>query len=93
MIELSEAIDDKDQVIKVQRLRKRVWSAEEGEYGWEPTRHVIITLKGNRVLDEISIFKGLATLSVRPFVDTVVKCFYCYGFGHWKDTCKKKDCA
>lgn len=49
LFELSEAIEDKDQVIKVQRLRKRVWSVEEGEYGWEPTRHVIITLKGNRM--------------------------------------------
>lgn len=74
----------------MQRLRKKAWSAEEGEYGWEPTRHVIITLKGNKVPDEISIFKGLATLSVRPFVYTVVQCFYCYGFGYWKDTCKKK---
>lgn len=90
LLELSEAIEDKDQVIKVQRLRKRVWSVEEGEYGWEPTRHVIITLKGNRVPNEISIFKGLATLSVRPFVDTVVQCFYCYGYDHSKDTCKKR---
>lgn len=88
--ELLDTIDNKDLVLNVERLRKRIWNEESGSYHWTATKHIVLTMKGNKVSEEISIFNGLTTLSVRPFVDVVIQCFQCYGFGHWKDTCKKK---
>lgn len=87
--ELLDAIDNKDLVLNVERLRKRIWNEESGSYHWTATRDIVLKMKGNK-LSKISIFNGLTTLSMRPFVDTVIQCFQCYGFGHWKDTCKKK---
>lgn len=80
--ELLDAIDNKDLVLNVERLRKRIWKEESGSYHWTATKHIVLTMKGNKVSEEISIFNGLTTLSVRPFVDTVIQCFQCYGFGH-----------
>lgn len=36
------------------------------------------------------MYNGLVKIPVRPYVDSVVQCYQCYGFGHWKDKCKKE---
>lgn len=79
--ELGEALDNFANVLMLERLRKKIYDEKKKEYYWEATKHVVITLRGNVLPKELSIW-GVAALPVRPFVDPVIQCFHCYKFGH-----------
>lgn len=51
---------------------------------------ILITFKETNVPESVSMYNGLVKIPVRLYVDSVVQCFQCYGFGHWKDICKKE---
>lgn len=63
---------------------------EKGMYIWVPSNLLVITFNGPYVQESISMYNGLANVPVRPYVESVIQCFQCYGFGHWKDKCKKE---
>lgn len=88
--ELTEAIDRKEMIVNLERLRKKEWNAEGNTFQWKETKHVVVTMKGNEIPEEIAIWNGITGLRVRPFVETVVQCVQCFNYGHWKDVCKKE---
>lgn len=55
--DLSKAVDDKDLVLNLKKLRKRIWCEETKTYSQIATKHTVVTMKGN-VPNEISIFNG-----------------------------------
>lgn len=87
--DLGETLDDKDQILSIEQLRKRVYDDKKKVFDWEPTKHSIITMKGNILPRELTIYGKVTIIPVKSFVEPVLQCFQCYGYGHWKDKCKK----
>lgn len=50
----------------------------------------VVTFDGPKVPENVSMYNGLANIPVRLYVEAVIQCFQYYGFGHWKDKCKKE---
>lgn len=87
--ELYDAIMEKDKIVSLERLRKRIYNGREKRYEWESTKHIIIIWRDNKLPEEIKLFQGRISINVRPFVEYVIQCYQCYGYGHWKEKCKK----
>lgn len=62
--ELYEAITEKENVISLERLRKRIYRETEKRYEWEPTKHIIVIWKDNKLPEEIRLFQGKIGISV-----------------------------
>lgn len=72
------------------KLKIKKMNMEKGIYTWVPSKLLVITFDGPSVPENISMYNGLIKVPVRPYVEAVIQCFQCYGFGHWKDKCKKE---
>lgn len=81
---------EKEKITKCERMKVKKMDAEKGMFTWTPSGLLLVTFKGSKVPENISMYNGLARIPVRPYVDSVIQCFQCYGFGHWKDKCKKE---
>lgn len=73
--ELSKIIMEKDKLVSLERLRKRVYRKNDNKYEWELTKHIIITWNEARLPDEIKVYQGKVSISMRPFVESVIQCY------------------
>lgn len=87
---LEEAIDNKINVISIERILKRRFNRTDKSTTWCNTSNFIIVFKGRFLLDNISLYNGLVKLKVRPYISLVKQCYNCYRFGHTKAVCRSK---
>lgn len=63
---------------------------EKRIYEWIPSNLLLVTFKGSGVPEKLHMYNGLVKVPVKPYVESVIQCFQCYGFRHWKDKCKRE---
>ncbi|XP_036138910.1 E3 ubiquitin-protein ligase BRE1A-like [Monomorium pharaonis] len=91
--DLYEAIEDKEKILQIERMKKRRYNKATKEITEEYLHQVIIAWEGGERPREISLWQGLIKMRVRAFVENVIQCYNCYGFGHIKERCfRKKIC-
>lgn len=56
---LWEEIVDKQEIIKIERMRRKVWNREEKKWKDQKTDNLIITMRGSRVKKSIRVFKNI----------------------------------
>lgn len=71
-------------------MKARRMDVEKGIYSWIPSNLLMVTFKGVKISEKIGMYNGLVKIPVRPYVESVVQCYQCYGYGHWKNKCKKE---
>lgn len=69
--------------IKKMDMEKRI-------YEWIPSNLLLVTFKGSGVPEKLHMYNNLVKIPVKPYVESVIQCFQCYGFRHWKDKCKRE---
>lgn len=88
---LWEEIREKEEVIKIEKMTRKVWDNETRTLTDKDTGNLIITTRGNKVRESINIFQNLRYgLKIRPYVEPVKQCFQCYRYGHIKAICKSE---
>lgn len=85
---LCEAFDNKESIVNVERIQKRIYNRQENKASVKNTNNFIIIFKGRSLPDNINLYGGIARIRIRPFIPMVKQCFYCYKFGHLKNFCK-----
>ncbi|XP_039306479.1 uncharacterized protein LOC120356765 [Solenopsis invicta] len=93
--ELWENIVDKQEIFKIEKMKRRVWDSDSKKHLWKFTDNLLVTMKykGNtgRIRDSITICDRLHIgLKLRPYVEPVRQCFNCFQFGHFKAFCRNK---
>lgn len=63
---------------------------EKRIYEWIPSNLLLVTFKGSGLPEKLHMHNGLVKVPVKPYVESVIQCFQCYGFRHWKDKCKRE---
>lgn len=82
---LWEEIVDKQEIIKIERMRRKVWNREEKKWKDQKTDNLIITMRGSRVKKSIRVFKNIGFgIKIRPFIESVKQCYKCFKYGHLK---------
>lgn len=87
--ELLDALDDREAVIDVNRL-KRMRRGAEGEKVLIDTHHIIIRIKGTNLPGDLSLYGGLTRIKIRPYIEPVKQCYNCYKYGHLSTVCRNK---
>lgn len=91
--ELYEAIMVKDNILGLERLRRRRFDKEAKRTIEIGTDVVCVTWGGTVMPNELRIYGGITGLKIRPYIEKVMQCFKCYKFGHLAKHCKgKKKC-
>ncbi|XP_025993459.2 uncharacterized protein LOC113004427 [Solenopsis invicta] len=89
--ELWNNILDRDDILKFERMKRRVWDKTEGKFKIVNTDNIIVTMKGARIRNKLTICDNLRIhLRIRPYIERVTQCFNCFLFGHIKAFCKNK---
>lgn len=88
--ELFEALDCRDKVIKMERLKKRTWNKENNIANLIATDNIVITFRGKNITEYVSIYDKKCFMRVRPFIEAVKQCYNCYKYGHFKRACRNK---
>lgn len=86
--ELWEAVDDKEEIVKIERMYKNRWSNVEEKMVQNETGNFIITYKGSKCREKLGIWNNKYVLKVSPYFRPVKQCLNCYRFGHTKAVCK-----
>lgn len=82
---LWEEIVDKQEIIKIERMRRKVWNREEKKWKDQKTDNLIITMRGSRVKESIRVFKNIGFgIKIRPFIESVKQCYKYFKYGHLK---------
>lgn len=81
----------KEDILKIEKMKRRVWDQKTKKFQLQFTNNFIITMKGNKIKDRIKIFDRLnIRLRVRPYITSVIQCFNYFKFGHVKTQCKNE---
>lgn len=90
--DLWSVVQDKTNIIGLERMYRRSWDKEERKSTMTETDNILVTFKGSGVRD-LRIFSNNVGLKVRPFVPQARQCYNCYRFGHTKAACKSETCC
>ena len=90
--EFCEAVIDKDKedIIKIERLKSYKRNSNTGEVKEESTHKIIVIWEGNSLPNSIGMYDNLFRTDVKPYIEPVKQCFNCYKYGHWKLSCNAK---
>lgn len=88
--ELFDALDSRNNIIKIERMKKRVWNKENNVSNYVASDNIVITFKGKNITEHVSIYNKMCFPRVRPYIETVKQCYNCYRYGHFKRLCKNK---
>lgn len=85
--ELVSAIDNSKNIIQMERMKERQFSAKDRRVVTSYSHLVMVTMEGGNIPQYFSMYGGVTRISVRPFVEPVIQCFSCLRFGHTQDKC------
>ncbi|XP_077278734.1 uncharacterized protein LOC143906475 [Temnothorax americanus] len=85
--ELWEAIQDRADILSLERMYRRRWDVATRTASLSATDSIMITFK-SRNIRNLKIFQRCVNLRVRPFIPQTKQCFNCFKFGHTKMACK-----
>ncbi|KMQ86946.1 nucleic-acid-binding protein from mobile element jockey [Lasius niger] len=88
--ELWEALESRDDIVQLEKMKRKVYNPEKKESLFKETDNIIIMMKGNRLATKLKIYEGMGYLKVRPYIETVKQCYNCFRFGHMKTVCKRE---
>lgn len=86
--ELFDAMDSRDNIIKMERIKKRIWNKDNDTSKTVASDNIIVTFRGKDCTDHVSIYDRMGFLRVKPYVKAVKQCYSCYRYGHIKSKCK-----
>lgn len=89
--ELWEAIDEKEVIMKIEKMYRKIWDKNEKAAKEEDTGNIIVTFSGSQVRNKVGLWGGRFSIKVRPFITTVRQCFNCFKFGHIKAVCRSEE--
>lgn len=85
--ELASAIENSKNILQLERMKKRSFSAKDRRTTITYSHLVLVTMEGGSVPEFLSMYNGVTRINIRPFVEPVIQCFSCLRFGHVKDKC------
>lgn len=87
--ELVEAMDNKEGLIQLERMKRRFIDKETKESRTRLTSFIIVTYEGNVLPEFVTLFEGAIRMKIRPFMEPVRQCFGCFQYGHFKRFCRE----
>lgn len=91
VLEFWDAISDRTEILKLERMYKKKWDKISKKLIEEDTGNIIVSIKGNKIKERIGLFDDKIFVKVKPYVFPVKQCFNCFKFGHIKTLCKSKE--
>lgn len=85
--ELLDSMVTTDGITEIERMKRRRFDRESGRV---KTDLVCATWENNRLPEQIRIYGGFSGLRVRPFIESVILCYNCYGYRHLQKHCKSR---
>lgn len=85
--ELISAIDNSKNIIQIERMKKRQFSAKDRRVVTSYSHLVMVTMEGGNIPQYFNMYGGVTKINIRPFVEPVIQCFSCLRFGHTQDRC------
>jgi len=90
ILEFWEAVNEKEEILKIEKMITRKWNNTEKKYSYYDTGNLIITFKGNKLPERLWLWEQIVTINVRPYIPAVRQCFKCLRYGHIKALCKSE---
>ncbi|KAK2579076.1 hypothetical protein KPH14_010925 [Odynerus spinipes] len=59
-------------------MYRKKWDADNKQMENEKTGNIVLTMKGSKIKDRISVFGNRVSIRIRPFVSLVKQCFKCF---------------
>lgn len=87
--ELEEEIEEGQNVIGLERLKKR--TKVENGFEWQETMMILVKFGGCNLPTKLMIMEGMLALNVVPYIKSVKQCFNCFRFGHTKKWCRESE--
>lgn len=84
-------MDNKVNVISIERILKRIYNKTNKSTTWCNTNNFVLVLKGRSLPAHISLYDELVKLKIRPYIPAVKQCYNCYRFRHTKAVCRSKN--
>jgi len=91
ILEFWEAVSEKEEILKIEKMITKKWNNIEKEYSQYDTGNLIITFRGNKLPERLWMWEHAVTISVRPYIPAVRQCFKCLRYGHIKALCKSEE--
>lgn len=88
--ELADAIDDTRGIISLERMTFKKFCKEEKAFKWSLGGNIIITMEGNKIPRQLSIFNNATSIKIRQYVEKVKQCYNCYRYGHFAQRCRDR---
>lgn len=86
--ELAEAMDNKEGLVQLERMKRRFIDRETKESKIRLTNLIIVIYEGNVLPEYVTLFDGIIRLRIRLFMEPVRQCFGCFQYGHYKKACR-----
>lgn len=90
ILRLGEAIEDKGDIISIERMMRRKYNQTDKKFNLVNTNNFIVFFRGRSLPENVSLYNGLVKVKVRVYFPAVKQCFNCYKYGHVKATCGNK---
>lgn len=91
IVELGEAIDKKNNILKIERVKRRRYNYSEKSVSYIDTSNFIVSFKGRSLPESIELYNGLVKIRIGVYVPAVRQCYNCYRYGHSKAHCRSKN--
>lgn len=88
IMELVDAIPNKENIISLERMKSRYLDQITKEVKEKYLDKIIITYEGEYLPKSVNLYNNSVALRIRPFIEPVRQCFNCFKFGHKKEWCK-----
>lgn len=82
---LAEAIDNKEGLIQMEKMKRRYIDKKTKESKTRLTNLIIVTYEGNKLPESVALFDGPIRLRIRPFMEPVRQYFGCFQYSHHKN--------
>lgn len=86
--ELVEAMDNKEGLVQLERMKRRYIDEKTKESTFKLTDLIIVTYEGNILPEAVTLYAGVIKLRLRAFMEPVRQCFGCFEYGHYRQTCR-----
>jgi len=71
VLEFWEAVREKEEILKMEKMITKKWNNIEKEYNQYDTGNLIIMFRGNKLPERLWLWEHVVAISVRPYIPAV----------------------
>jgi hypothetical protein len=91
ILELWETINDNSDIIKIEKMYRKIYDKERKKIKDLETDNIVITFRGGQTRCELWLWNKRAAIKVRPYIMPVKQCYKCFRYGHIKAFCRSEE--